>query len=227
MQGTPWHVEILTKDKDDNRRIKNACQYYKNGKCIKLENTCYGSAKCEFYIENPNYQRSIKKVKDKYKSDNYNQTKYMVGKFTIEYQAGTRKQVTLGEDIQREDPYVKVVINTKIKNNFYFKGEEVKLIMRKIRPNLEIRTRNMNTFVNKLRTKELIKNKENKTNIEKFSSKIQFTVNGFKFMFRAGKNLAWDDPLINTILNSPQNKPITVNGIEFIIISKYISYKQE
>lgn len=226
MQGTPWHVEILTKDKDDDRRKKNACQYYRNGECLKLDNICYGSVRCDFYIKNNNYQKSVKKVNDKYKSDNYNNTKYMVGKFVIEYQDGTRKQFTLGKDISRENPYVRKAMNTKIKKNFIFNGEEVKLIMRKIRPNFDIRKRNINTFVKKIRTKELIKNKENKSCIEKFSSKVKFTINGYEFMLKAGENLAWDDPLIDLIIKTPLNKSAIVNGIEFVVISKYVTYKE-
>lgn len=59
LQGTPWHIEYLKKDessKDEKRRHKNRCKFYKHYNECKLTNIhdrCFGSNNCRDYIENP------------------------------------------------------------------------------------------------------------------------------------------------------------------------------
>lgn len=227
MSGTSWHVEVLKKNIEEKRRNKYACKYFKNGYCSKLENTCYGSAKCDFYIESENYIKQEIKINHKYKSDNYNKNDNMVGKFTIEYTDGVRKQFILGENIRRNHPLVNVVLNTKINKYLEYNTEKMKLISKKIRFNREVYDIYKNTFINKLLTKEKIKNVSNNTNIQSLKCKIKFLINDYKFMFVAGRNISWSDPLIKTLEVSPLNKMIRINDIEFVIISKYIEYKGE
>lgn len=57
LQGTPWHIEYLKKDeadKDEKRRHKNRCKYYKHFNKCKLTNIhdkCFGSNNCRDYKE--------------------------------------------------------------------------------------------------------------------------------------------------------------------------------
>lgn len=57
LQGTPWHIEYLKKDEDDKeekRRHKNRCKFYKhynNCKLINIHDRCFGSNNCRDYEE--------------------------------------------------------------------------------------------------------------------------------------------------------------------------------
>jgi|GEM_PF-4974446 len=65
MTGTSWHVNILSKKEEDNRRHKSRCVFYnkENGFCSKIVSRCPGSAHCKYYSENA--QKS-KTEQDKY-----------------------------------------------------------------------------------------------------------------------------------------------------------------
>lgn len=51
MKGTPWHVETIKKEENDDRRHKSRCKYYKNNHCIYYNRICTGSAHCDIYSE--------------------------------------------------------------------------------------------------------------------------------------------------------------------------------
>ena len=53
MTGTPWHIELFCKSKNDNRRHRAYCTYYnkKEKICRKYVEKCHGSAHCPFYKE--------------------------------------------------------------------------------------------------------------------------------------------------------------------------------
>ena len=55
MTGTPWHLETLHMNEDDERRHKSRCIHYKkaNKYCTKLKTKCPGSAHCDYYKEDP------------------------------------------------------------------------------------------------------------------------------------------------------------------------------
>lgn len=64
MSGTPWHIENLKKDEDDDRRHKANCTFYSNKKCTASSSTyyrrvCGGSAHCSSYILK---DKTIKKI---------------------------------------------------------------------------------------------------------------------------------------------------------------------
>ena len=49
MEGTPWHIETIKMDENDNRRHKKWCKFFKNGFCTYNLSNCYGSKECDFY----------------------------------------------------------------------------------------------------------------------------------------------------------------------------------
>lgn len=57
INGTPWHVEIMRKDEDDQRRHPSHCIYYgkkhecTNGKSPYYILKCGGAARCNFFKE--------------------------------------------------------------------------------------------------------------------------------------------------------------------------------
>lgn len=61
MTGTPWHLETLRMNEDDERRHKSRCVYYykPNKNCKRLNSKCPGSAHCDHYKEDPSRIRNI------------------------------------------------------------------------------------------------------------------------------------------------------------------------
>ena len=61
MTGTPWHLETLKMDENDDRRHKSRCIYYykANKNCKRLNVKCPGSAHCDHYKEDPTRIRAI------------------------------------------------------------------------------------------------------------------------------------------------------------------------
>lgn len=61
MTGTPWHLETLKMNEDDDRRHKSRCIYYykANKNCKRLNLKCPGSAHCDYYKEDPARIRKI------------------------------------------------------------------------------------------------------------------------------------------------------------------------
>lgn len=56
INGTPWHVETLHKDEDDDRRHRSRCAYYnKDHMCTYYATKCIGSNKCDAYKEKTNF----------------------------------------------------------------------------------------------------------------------------------------------------------------------------
>ena len=55
MTGTPWHLETLKMNEDDERRHKSRCIHYNkaNKFCKKQKRKCPGSAHCDYYKEDP------------------------------------------------------------------------------------------------------------------------------------------------------------------------------
>lgn len=53
MQGTPWHIEKITRAEGDERRHRSRCKYYDKREkfCEKRNGRCIGSAHCEEYKE--------------------------------------------------------------------------------------------------------------------------------------------------------------------------------
>lgn len=59
LPDTPWHVGFAKKKEDDPRRHKARCRYYEEGKCMRYNMKCCGSAHCKEYKE-----RELDKLKD-------------------------------------------------------------------------------------------------------------------------------------------------------------------
>ena len=51
MTGTPWHVEVLHKSENDERRHKSRCIRYNGGYCTFYSDRCTGSSHCRYYQE--------------------------------------------------------------------------------------------------------------------------------------------------------------------------------
>lgn len=66
MTGTPWHLETLRMNEDDERRHKSRCIYYykPNKNCKRLNTKCPGSAHCDHYKEDPSRIRDISTSKE-------------------------------------------------------------------------------------------------------------------------------------------------------------------
>lgn len=66
LQGTPWHIEYLKKnetDKEEKRRHKNRCKFYKHyNECelINIHDRCFGSNNCLDYKEKPELKEKNK-----------------------------------------------------------------------------------------------------------------------------------------------------------------------
>ena len=65
MTGTSWHVNILSKKEEDNRRHKSRCVYYQgvNKYCTYYCMNCKGSNTCDKYEERPNTKKNISEEK--------------------------------------------------------------------------------------------------------------------------------------------------------------------
>lgn len=49
MAGTPWHVEVLHKSENDERRHKARCSRNNRGYCTFYSSNCKGSSHCRYY----------------------------------------------------------------------------------------------------------------------------------------------------------------------------------
>ncbi len=51
LQGTPWHLEKVHRNEDDDRRYKGRCRHYfdSNDHCSLRSGRCMGSAHCDEY----------------------------------------------------------------------------------------------------------------------------------------------------------------------------------
>ena len=55
INGTPWHIEAIGMDEDDERRHRSRCEYFQKESvfCHKRKGKCIGSAHCDYYKEKP------------------------------------------------------------------------------------------------------------------------------------------------------------------------------
>ena len=126
MTGTPWHLETLKMDENDDRRHKSRCIYYykANKNCKRLNVKCPGSAHCDHYKEDPTRIRAVSspqastniyRPKTAVSAINQNSSKAIVSKIeydgTILYPIGCHvrhKTHGLGVVFKAEKDYVTV-----------------------------------------------------------------------------------------------------------------------
>ena len=134
MQGTPWHIEIIRKSVDDERRNKKKCRYYLNGKCSCYNFICPGSAHCDSY--------SIRKKTKKYKNGSHKKIKRNMFNKKSEIVCGTFEVLFLddnevvsceiNETINVEAPLVKYVLENEVDSIFELNGNKIKVLKKNL-----------------------------------------------------------------------------------------------
>lgn len=224
LQGVPWHIESLKKN--DERRHKNWCTHYNKGKCDLYERKCSGSKNCDNYVDNESHERNKSINKGNYISYNYYDKKYMQGRFTLEYEDGSRQHFVIRKDIDINAPIMEYVLKTKCKDEFVFNNEKIKVVMKKIRYSQEA-TKMQNYYYNNrlLCNKNLDEEYVNNTNVDNLKFKIKFIDDGKVIHYVAGKSIRWDDPLLKKIIEMKSGSKFTYKSIKLLLVSKYMHEK--
>lgn len=130
MQGTPWHIEIIRKSVDDERRSKKKCKYYLNGKCSYYNFKCPGSAHCDSYSIRKKTKKYKKGSKSSFKSNMFNQKKEIVcGTFEVLFLEDNEVlSCEIDETISREAPLVKYVFENEVDSIFELNGNKIKVL---------------------------------------------------------------------------------------------------
>lgn len=224
LQGTPWHIETLKKD--DDRRHKNWCIHYKNGYCDYYERDCNSSKNCDNYVDNENHETKHIINKGKYVTKNYYDKQYLQGKFTLEFEDGTRTRYTIWKDIDIDAPIMEKVLKSKFNDEFEFNGEKVKIINKKIRYNREASDIQNHYYNRILSDKPLDEQCINNTNVSNLKFKIKFLDDGKVMHYVAGKSIRWDDPLVKIIIELNNGTKFTYKSLELLLVSKYMYEKK-
>lgn len=223
MKGIPWHIETLKTD--DERRHKNWCIHFDDGKCNLYEIKCSGSKNCEKYKSKEEHETKNTISKGNYVSYNYYDKKYLQGRFTLEFEDGTRQLFIIGKDIDINAPIMDSIIKAKYRDEFEYNGEIIKVVMKKIRYSREA-VKMQNYHYNKiLSDKSLDEECENNTNFASLKFKLQFLSDGKVIHYRAGSTIRWDDPLIEKIIEIKNGTKFTYKSIELMLINKYVHEK--
>lgn len=226
LQGTPWHVENLKMNEEDTRRHKKWCVHNNDGFCELLDRACVGSKNCEKYEYNENYEKKSHELKDDCLSYNIDYKKYLKGRFTLEYEDGSRELYVIGSTVKCDAPIIDYILNTKLKDSFEYNGENIKVVMKKIKYRDEY-NRLTNPFLRKiLSSKELGVNDINITKYSHFKFKIKNIKTGEIYKFIVGENIRWDDELINYISRAQKNLKFCYKGEEIRLLSKYVVEKK-
>lgn len=220
LQGTPWHIENLSKN--DDRRHKAWCIYYKNGNCSHYNYKCPGSKNCTKYKYNENHEKKKVVTKGKYTLYNYYEYKYLRGKFTLEYEDGERETYTIGDNIQRNAPILEKIIQLKYRDEFEFNGEKIKLISKKISYTPEAQKRQNYLSVKILSNKDLSSTCINNTGLRMLKFKIKFLSNNKVAFYNAGHSIRWDDPLIKKIIETKSGSKFQYKNEDLLLVSKYV-----
>lgn len=223
MKGIPWHIETLKTD--DERRHKNWCIHFDDGKCNLYEIKCSGSKNCEKYKSKEEHETKNTISKGDYVSYNYYDKKYLQGRFTLEFEDGTRQLFIIGKDIDINAPIMDSIIKAKYRDEFEYNGEIIKVVMKKIRYSREA-VKMQNYHYNKiLSDKSLDEECENNTNFASLKFKLQFLSDGKVIHYRAGSTIRWDDPLIEKIIEIKNGTKFTYKSTELMLINKYVHEK--
>ena len=223
LQGVPWHVETLKKN--DDRRHKNWCVHYNKGNCALYDRKCIGSKNCDNYVDNESHENNKVISKGKYVSYNYYDKKYLQGRFTLEYEDGSRQYFIIRKDIDINAPIMEYVLKAKYRDEFIFNGEKIKVVMKKIRYSQEA-IKMQNYYYNKiLCDRSLDEQYDNKTNLNNLKFKIKFLEDGKVMHYVAGRSIRWDDPLIKVIIEMKCGSKFTYKSTKLLLVSKYIHEK--
>ena len=130
MKGTPWQVETIKKDENDDRRHKSRCKYNKNNHCIHYNRICIGSAHCDIYSEinidrknEPKYNRKPTVVWAPISNG------LLYGTFEVLFIDDNEiMSFEIDKNINREADLVKLVANNEKNSIFEIKGTKVKIL---------------------------------------------------------------------------------------------------
>ena len=220
MQGVPWHIETLTSE--DERRHKKWCIYNKNGMCSFYNHKCTGSKNCTKYKYNNDYQKKEIVKKEKYTLYNYYDFKYLKGRFTLEYDDGTRNTFIIGDNIKYDAPIMNKIMETKYGDIFEYNGEKIKLVMKKIKYSEEARKRQNYLSEKILSGKSLDEESNNTTNLKMLKFKIKFLSNNKIEHYKAGSSIRWDDPLVKVIIGLKSGSMFEYKNEKLLLVSKYV-----
>lgn len=128
LSGTPWHIDILKKAEDDDRRHKSRCKYYDEGTCFKNFINCRSSVHCSDYVE----KEKIDIIKVSKKNNQKNEYQTTVKNIVTHHTYQKRetqvrpKSIVILKDIDTQKIYFYNIENKKIKelNNIIFKTKK-------------------------------------------------------------------------------------------------------
>lgn len=219
LEGTPWHIETIRMNENDSRRHKKWCKYFKNGFCSYNLSNCYSSKECNFYVYDSAKQpkkNSYRYSKNSIKNNNKTNLK---GKFTLKFADGIVETFCIGENINQNAPILEKIITCKIGKEFDYNNEKIIILSKKIR---KISNIQKNLLKSILINKPIDKKEGKIKNIDKLYFKIKFTNLNLIVFFKTGKNIRWDDPLINKILKTSNGKTFIYKNYKILLINKYI-----
>ena len=130
LEGVPWHTEFLKVSEDDERRHKNKCIYYNNGKCT-LNIYCYGSSRCKHYKTKPiseNKEKNIRIKKEKTKRE-----KPILGTFVLRnLDTGDLEEYVIGKNISQYDKLITTIKNRNQNSVFVYENIRYKIVKKNL-----------------------------------------------------------------------------------------------
>jgi len=183
------------------------------------------SKNCDNYQYNEDYVKTKNKRIDKYSSFNINDKNNLKGRFTLEYEDGNREQFIINESIKVDAPIFDYVLNTKIDDFFNFNGENIKVVMKKIKMK-EGANILKEALLNKIIDCKEIDKSINDTKYVNFKFKIKNLKNNEVYHFICGKNISWNEGLVHKVSEVKCGSIFNYRGEDLLLVSKYVIDKK-